>query len=73
MRHDIDEIWIPWQNEVLEIQVEVDKKAQELYDAKNPQKTIEYLNGHTDQWGNKVIDKAWELGDYFWTKYDEKF
>lgn len=73
MRHDIDEVWIPWQNEVLEMQAEVDIKAQELYNAKDPQKTIEYLNRHTDQWGNKVIDKAWELGDYFWTKYDEKF
>jgi dipeptidase len=72
-RKDLDAVWIPWQNEVLEMQVEVDKKAMELYDKKNPQKSIEYLTGHTDEWGNKVVDKAWELGDYFWTKYDEKF
>jgi len=72
-RKDLDAVWIPWQNEVLEMQVEVDKKAQELYDENNPQKTIDYLTGHTELWGNKVIEKAWEMGDDFWTKYDEKF
>ena len=25
------------------------------------------------EWGNKVVDRAWELGDFLWTKYDEKF
>ena len=57
----------------LTIQVEVDKKALELYDPKNPSKTREYLTGHTNLWGDKVIGKAWELSDYLWTKYDEKF
>ncbi len=73
MRHDVSAVWDPWQKEVFDLQKEVDKKAVELYDADNPEKTIKYLTGHTDEWGNKVIDKAWELGDYLWTKYDEKF
>ncbi|OQX79408.1 MAG: peptidase C69, partial [Bacteroidetes bacterium 4484_249] len=73
MRHDVEAVWNPLQQEVLNMQNEVDNKAQELYNPKKPQKTIEYLTGHTNEWGNKVIDKAWELGDYLWTKYDEKF
>ncbi len=73
MRHDLDAVWIPWQKEVIGLQPEVDKKAQELYDPKNPSKTKEYLTGHTMLWGEKVIDKAWDLSDYLWTKYDEKF
>lgn len=73
MRKDVDAVWIPWQKEVLVQQAEIDKKAMELYDPKNPEAAIEYLNDHTDLWGNKVIDKAWELGDLLWTKYDEKF
>jgi len=73
MRHDVDAVWIPWQKEVLEYQAMVDKKALELYDPKNPSKTKQYLTGHTSLWGEKVINKAWELSDYLWTKYDEKF
>ncbi|MEZ5199391.1 MAG: C69 family dipeptidase, partial [Bacteroidales bacterium] len=73
MRKDVDAVWIPWQKEVLKQQAEIDKKAMELYDPKNPEAAKKYLNEHTDLWGNKVIDKAWELGDFLWTKYDEKF
>ena len=73
MRHDVDAVWIPWQQEIFDLQKEVDKKAIELYKPKDSSKTIEYLTGHTNEWGNKVVDKAWELGDYLWTKYDEKF
>jgi len=38
-----------------------------------PEKTIDYLTGYSNGWGDKVVDKAWELGDFLWTKYDEKF
>jgi len=32
-----------------------------------------HLTGYGIFWGNKVVEKAWELGDLLWTKYDEKF
>jgi len=35
--------------------------------------TREFLTNYTDEWGNKVVNKAWKLGDFIWTKYDEKF
>jgi len=25
------------------------------------------------EWGEKVVQKAWDLGDMLWTRYDEKF
>ncbi len=73
MRHDLDAVWGPWQKELFENQKEIEAKAIEMYNADNPQQTIEYLTGYTDEWGNKVVEKAWELGDHLWTKYDEKF
>ena len=36
-------------------------------------KVIEYLTNYTIDWGEKVVKKAWELGDLLWTRYDEKF
>ena len=37
------------------------------------EKTIEFVTTYTNDWGNKVVNKAWKLGDFLWTKYDEKF
>ncbi|MBP6977965.1 MAG: C69 family dipeptidase [Bacteroidales bacterium] len=73
MRHDVDAVWNPWQKELFAGQAGVEQKALELYNLRNPQATIEFLTGYTHEWGNRVVNKAWELGDYLWTKYDEKF
>lgn len=73
MRHDVTAVWGPWQQEMFTNQQKVEEKAMELYDSKNPGKTIEYLTGYTNEWGSKVVEEAWRLGDFLWTKYDEKF
>ncbi|RLD61394.1 MAG: peptidase C69 [Bacteroidetes bacterium] len=73
MRHDVDAVWNPWQEELFLNQKTIEQQALDVYDKKNPEKTIQILNDYTDKWGNKVVDKAWELGDFLWTKYDEKF
>ena len=73
MRHDLDAVWGPWQQQLFENQMEIESKAMELYEEENPEKAVELLNNYTDEWGNKVVKKAWELGDFLWTKYDEKF
>lgn len=70
---DVDAVWVPWQKQLFDQQNEIEEKAMELYDAENPEKTRKFLTGYTDEWGNKVIEKAWKLGDFIWTKYDEKF
>ena len=51
-------------------QADFEKKILEI---KDKQKRIEELTKYTGMWGNTAVDKAWELGDMFWTKYDEKF
>jgi len=73
MHKDIDAVWDPWQKELFDNQEKIEKKAKELYNPKKPKKTRQFLTNYTDEWGNKVLDKAWELGDFLWTKYDELF
>ncbi len=70
MRHDVRDVWDPWQNQLFEQQKEIENKALEI---KNKKKRIAFLTRYTMEWGNKVVEKAWELGDFLWTKYDEKF
>ncbi len=73
MRYDVDSVWIPWQRELFQNQPEIEKKALEMYNTNHKSETIEFLTKYTLKWGEKVVKKAWELGDFLWTKYDEKF
>lgn len=73
MRHDVDAVWNPWQKQLFDQQEDIERKALELYNPGKPDKTREYLNSYTNEWGTRVVDKAWKLGDFIWTKYDEKF
>jgi hypothetical protein len=73
MRHDVDAVWIPWQKEMFTNQAEIERQALNMYKPAKPEKTIEFLTNYTNEWGSKVVKKAWELGDFLWTKYDEKF
>ena len=72
MHKDVDAVWDPWQKKLFEQQSEIDQKAQKLYN-QDPQKAREFLTNYTNKWGNKVVEKAWNLGDKLWTKYDEQF
>ncbi len=73
MRHDVEAVWNPWQQELFDNQAAVEQTAMELYNPKKPHKTREFLTNYTNEWGTKAVNKAWELGDWIWTKYDEKF
>ena len=72
MRKDIDAVWDPMQKKFFDEQKEIDKKALEIFN-KKPKKAIEFLTGYSIEQGDKVVKKAWKLGDFLWTKYDEKF
>jgi len=72
MRKDIDAVWDPIQKKFFDEQKEIDKKALEIFN-KKPKKAIEFLTGYSIEQGDKVVKKAWKLGDFLWTKYDEKF
>jgi hypothetical protein len=73
MRKDVDAAWSPWQQYLFANQKVFEAEALKLVDPKKPEKVRAYLTKYTDEWGNKVVNKAWELGDFLWTKYDEKF
>jgi dipeptidase len=73
MRHDLDAVWVPWQNELFENQKQFESEALKLYHDQKPEAAVEYLTRYTNEWGEKVVSKAWELGDFLWTKYDGKF
>lgn len=73
MRKDCDAVWLPLQDELFKHQSTLEAEALKLYDPKKTAKTRDFLTTYTNQWGLKVVAKAWELGDFLWTKYDEKF
>lgn len=72
MRHDVDALWNPIQADLFERQGEIEAKALELLKS-DRQECIIYLTDYTNRWGNEVVEKAWKLGDFLWTKYDELF
>ncbi len=72
MRHDVDAVWNPWQQELFDNQEKVEARALKMY-RNNPQEAVQYLTNYSNNWGKKVVKRAWRLGDELWTKYDEKF
>ncbi|RLD66867.1 MAG: peptidase C69, partial [Bacteroidetes bacterium] len=73
MRYDVNEVWDSWQEELFDGQAAFEEQALDLYKRGKKEELVNYLTGHTMEWGDKVVEKAWELGDMLWTRYDEKF
>ncbi|PID91582.1 MAG: peptidase C69 [Bacteroidetes bacterium] len=73
MRYDVNSVWDAWQAELFDAQSALEKEALDLYKAGKKEECKDLLTTYTLNWGKKVVDKAWDLGDMLWTKYDEKF
>ena len=73
MRYDVNEVWDQWQDKLFAGQEAFEQKALDIYRKGDYVDLNETLTGYTMKWGNLVVDKAWELGDMLWTKYDELF
>lgn len=73
MRHDVRAVWDVWQTELFTEQASFEATALELYKGGEFKELNAYLTDYTMMWGEKVIDRAWKMGDELWTKYDEKF
>jgi len=73
MRHDVNSVWDPWQEELFSAQKAFEEKALELHKNGKKEELNSYLTSYTMEWGEKVVMKAWDLGDLLWTRYDEKF
>jgi dipeptidase len=68
-RYDVQNVWKPMQKEIFDEQRKMESVLVKSM-SMNPRKI---LTGQSLKWGKKVVRKAIELGDSFWTKYDEKF
>ena len=72
MRHDVEAVWKPMQYSLFVKQREAEREALTLY-AKDPALARQYLTEYCTKWSAKAVNEAWKLGDFLWTKYDEKF
>jgi dipeptidase len=72
MRKDVFAVWDPMQNELFSNQESFENKALSLL-KNDRQQALKYLTDYGIEWGDKVVERAWKLGDDLWTKYDEKF
>ena len=70
MRYDVDAVWAPLQKKIFDEQSRLEADA---IDIKTKSERVKYLTKYTMKWGNTVVEEAWKLGDFLWTKYDEKF
>ncbi|MEN8228524.1 MAG: C69 family dipeptidase [Bacteroidota bacterium] len=73
MRYDVNEVWDQWQAELFSKQNSFEQHALEMHTKGKESDLQKYLTDYTVMWGDKVVQKAWELGDMLWTNYDEKF
>jgi len=72
MRKDVEKVWKPMQKELFLNQKKVEDEAM-VYYRKDPAKAKSLLTRYSIGWGEKAVARCWELGDFLWTKYDEKF
>lgn len=72
MRYDVTNVWNRFQSEMFGKQIQIEKEAVKLLH-EDKKSAIKFLTDYSIGWGNKVHIKVWELGDFLWTKYDEKF
>lgn len=73
MRYDVNAVWDSWQDELFRGQADFEEEALKLYEAGERDALNKTLTGYTMEWGDRVVRKAWELGDMLWTRYDELF
>ena len=73
MRFDVNAVWDSWQEELFRTQASFEEEALKLYESGEKEALQEKLTGYTMDWGERVVRKAWELGDMLWTRYDELF
>ena len=67
---DLQAVWKPLQTEWFEKQKVVEDTALKLYDPKKKKNAIDYLTKYSSNCGNTAVNKAWDLGDALWNKYD---
>ncbi|MCQ2285254.1 MAG: C69 family dipeptidase [Bacteroidales bacterium] len=69
MHKVIDATWNPMQKDFFKRQTEIENEALRLL-KEDPEQAKDYLTRYTIQCGHSATTKAWELGDFIWTKFD---
>jgi len=72
MRVDAAEVRNPLQEKLLQAQQEVAATAGKLL-AEDPARARAYLTQKTRDACHEATEAYWNLGDLFWTKYDEQW
>jgi dipeptidase len=70
MHQDVDAVWNPMQKKLFDDQAGFEKKVVNM---KSEKQRRDELTDYTIKQGNSVVQKAIEMGNLLWTKYDEKF
>jgi len=73
MRHDVDAVRGPLQEEAFALQKELDAQAVALSETGRGQEVSELLARRVIEFADRVVDTYWKLGDDIWTRYDEKW
>lgn len=64
-----DAVWQPLQKEFLKTHLEVEKNALGLLNSDRAA-ALRLLTDYTAKSCNAAVEKAWDTGDYIWTKFD---
>ena len=72
MHKDVDAVWVPMQKSFIDELPTIDQQALKLY-KEDPEKAKAFLTEYSSKKGIMVMERAIKLGDFLWTKYDEKF
>lgn len=70
MKEDVFAVTYPFQDSLLDKQKTIEGLALQM---KSDRKRRDFLTRYTNEAAGKAVQEAIDLGDYLWTKYDEKF
>lgn len=73
MSKDVHKVWNEWQMNMFNNQEMIETNYLNLSKEVGKEKAVKMLTDYSNDWAEKVVEKAWELGDFLWTKYDEQF
>ena len=73
MSKDGLKVWDKWKLEMFENQEEIETKYLNMVKEGSKKEALKMLTDYSNNWAEKVVEKAWDLGDFLWTKYDELF
>jgi dipeptidase len=72
MRHDVTAVFKPMQQNLFNRQKSFEEEILLKY-KDQPGEAVKILTKYSIEQADHAVDQAWKLGDFLWTKYDEKF